>query len=137
MRTKAAALAAIAALAALAAAAPAAAPDRSVRIGLAGADLDACLSVGEVSGLNRRGDNFLAVRAAPSARAPMLARLRKGHRVQVCDKAAGGWLGIVYDRDPSGERDCGTGSPVPRPRAYDGACGAGWVSARYVTIVAG
>lgn len=111
--------------------------DRPVRIGLAGNDLDACLSLGEVAGLNRRGDNFLAVRAAPSTRAPMLARLRKGHRVQVCEEAAGGWLGIVYDRDPSGERDCGTGSPVPRPRPYDGACGAGWVSARYVTIVAG
>jgi hypothetical protein len=130
-------LAAVAALAALSAAAPAAAPDRPVRIGLAGADLDACLSVGEVTGLNRRGDNFLAVRAAPSTRAPMLARLRKGHRVEVCDEAPGGWLGIVYDRDPSGERDCGTGSPVPSPRIYDDACGAGWVSARFIKIVAG
>jgi len=138
MRIRAAPLATLAALAALAAAAAhAAAPDRPVRIGLAGPDLDACLSVGEVTGLNPRGDNFLAVRAAPSTGAPMLARLRKGHRVQVCEEAAGGWLGIVYDRDPGGERDCGTGSPVPRPRAYRGPCASGWVSARYVTIIAG
>ena len=111
--------------------------NRPVRIGLAGADLDACLSLGEVTGLNPRGDNFLAVRAAPSAGARMVARLRKGHRVQVCEEAAGSWLGIVYDSDPLGERGCGTGSPVPRPRAYRGPCASGWVSARYVTIVAG
>lgn len=110
--------------------------DHPVRIGLAGSDLDACLSLGEVSGLNPRGDNFLAVRAAPSTNARMLERLRKGHRVEVCEKT-GGWLGIVYDADPNGQRDCGTGSPVPRPRAYRGPCLSGWVASRYVTIVAG
>ena len=118
-------------------AALAAPAERPVRIGLAGDDLDACLSLGEVAGLNPRGDNFLAVRTAPSIGARMVARLRKGHRVQVCEEAAGGWLGIVYDSNPRGERDCGTGSPVPRPRAYRGPCASGWVSARFVTIVAG
>ena len=111
-------------------------PNRPVHVGLAGSDLDACLSLGEVSGLNPRGDNFLAVRAAPSAKARMVARLRTGHRVEVCEQQ-GGWLGIVYDTDPSGRRDCGTGSPVPNARAYRGPCLSGWVAARYVTIIAG
>ena len=129
----------IAALAAcLASAAVAAAPERTVRVGLAGDDLDACLSLGEIRGLNPRGDNFLAVRAAPDPRAAMLARLGPGRRVHVCEEAAGGaWLGIVYDPVPGGDRDCAVGSPVPEPRPYRGPCASGWVSARYVTIIAG
>jgi hypothetical protein len=120
----------------IAIAASAATPDRPVRIGLAGDDLDACLSLGEVRGLNPRGDNFLAVRAAPDPRATMKARLGPGRRVNVCEEA-GAWLGIVYDPAPGGDRDCGVGSPVSAPRPYRGPCASGWVSARYVTIIAG
>ena len=128
------------ALAALAGASLATAPpgERAVRVGLAGNDLDACLSDGEVTGLNPRGDNFLAVRAAPDAGARLLHRLRPRHRVHVCEEAAGGaWLGIVYSPPGRPARDCGVGSPVQNPRPYRGPCVSGWVSARYVTIVAG
>ncbi len=128
---------ALATLALLAAPAAAQAPERPVRVGLAGADLDACLSDGVVANLDPRGDNFLAVRAAPSTRARMLARLGPHHPVQVCEQAPGGWLGIVYGPDPADRADCGTGSPVARPQAYRGPCRSGWVSARYITIVAG
>ena len=128
---------ALAILTLLAAPAAAHAPDRPVRVGLAGDDLDACLSDGMVANLDPRGDNFLAVRAAPGPRARMLARLGPQHPVQVCEEAPGGWLGIVYGPSATDRTDCGTGSPVPRPRAYRGPCRSGWVAARYISIVAG
>jgi hypothetical protein len=125
------------ALAPLAAAALAANPTQPVMIGRAGDDLDACLSTGEVTGLNPDGDNFLAVRAAPRASAPMLARLGPRHPVWICDEAAGGWIGILYQPNPGGELDCGVGSPVPRVQPYRGPCRSGWVASRYIAVVAG
>jgi hypothetical protein len=118
-------------------AAPAATGERIPRIGLSGDDLDACLSVGEVTGLNPRGDNFLTVRAEPSARGRAKDRLGSGRWIWLCDEA-GGWLGVVYSADPS-ERpgDCGVGTPVDRVRPYDGPCRSGWVHSRYVEVVAG
>jgi hypothetical protein len=123
-------------LAAASAAALAATPDRPVRIGTAAPDLDACLSQGEVTGLDPRGDNYLIVRAGPGRDAGAADRLGPGRIVNVCE-ARGGWLGIVYGRSPGFGEDCGTGSPVPRPRLYDGPCRSGWVAARYIRIVAG
>ena len=131
-------LAALGALALIAAAAAAPPPERAVRVGLDGDDLDACLSDGEVTGLNPRGDNFLAVRAAPDASARLRHRLGPRHRVHVCEETPNGaWLGIVYSPPGAAPRDCGVGSPVDSARAYRGPCASGWVSARYVTIVAG
>jgi hypothetical protein len=121
----------------LATAALAADPARPVTIGHAGPDLDACLSTGEVTGLNPAGDNFLAVRAAPRTNAPMLARLGPRHPVWICDEAAGGWTGIVYQPDPRAELDCGVGSPVASVRPYRGPCRSGWVASRYIMNVAG
>jgi hypothetical protein len=118
------------------AAAPPAPSERPVRVGLAGDDLDACLSDGDVTGLDPRGDKFLALRAAPDARAPILARLRPGQRVHVCEEE-GGWFGIVYSPDPAIPPGCGVASPVPHPQPYSGPCASGWVAARYVTIFAG
>jgi hypothetical protein len=125
---------------ALAMTAPAAAqqPSRPVVVGKAGDDLDACLSDGEVTGLNPRGDNFLAVRSAPSTNAPILGRLGPRHPVHVCDGTADDqWVGIVYMPDPAGDADCRVGSPVPRPQPYRGPCRSGWVAARYILVVAG
>jgi hypothetical protein len=137
-RLKARRAAAVFALLAAIAAAPAATPDRPVRIGLAGDDLDACLSAGIVANLDPRGDNFLAVRAAPSTRARMLFRLEPRHPVHICEEAGGGqWLGVVVPVARRTRLDCRVGSPVPRPQAYPGPCRSGWVAARYVTIIAG
>ena len=123
------------ATASLAAAQP---PSRPVIVGQAGDDLDACLSDGEVAGLNPRGDNFLAVRSAPGTNAPILGRLGPRHPVHVCDGTPDDqWLGIVYIPDPAGDADCRVGSPVARPQPYRGPCRSGWVAARYIVVVAG
>lgn len=127
---------ALAALLTLATAASAATPDRPVRIGTAAADLDACLSQGEVTGLNPGGDNFLTVRAGPGRDARDIGRLGPGHIVNVCEEHEG-WLGIVFGASRSLDEDCGVGSAIPRPRDYDGPCQSGWVAARYIRIVAG
>jgi hypothetical protein len=130
---------AAAGLAALLASATAAQPGqgiRPVRVGLSGADMDACLSLAEVRGLDRNGDNFLSVRARPSRVAPALDRLGPRRQVWICDgDAVPGWAGIVYAAEPG--RECNVGSPVPAPRAYRGPCRQGWVAARYLTVIAG
>lgn len=97
-------------------------------------DLDACLSTGEVRGLNPNGDGFLSVRAAPTAKAAERDRVRNGQSLWLCDESAdGSWIGVVYATD---DTDCGVGTP--RTRAiYRGPCKSGWVARRYVLHVAG
>ena|SRR5688572_20569087 len=104
---------------------------------IVGADpeLDACPSTGRVSGLNPDGDNFLSVRAAPNPDARAVARVRSGQILWICDVTAGErWYGVVYSI--SGADRCGL-NRVRRSRAYSGPCRSGWVSARYVTVIAG
>jgi hypothetical protein len=122
----------------IAATAAAAQPSERVpRIGLAGDDLDACLSVGQVTGLNPRGDNFLSVRARPAAGAREKDRLGPGRWIWICDEA-GDWIGIVYSPDPADEPgDCNVGGPVESVRPYDGDCRWGWVHSHFVTVIAG
>ena len=109
---------------------------RPVRIGLAGSDMDACLSLAEVRGLDRNGDNVLSVRARPSRVAPALDRLGPGRQVWVCDSdAVPGWTGIVYAAGPG--QECNVGSPVATIRPYAGACRQGWVASRYLAVIAG
>jgi hypothetical protein len=111
--------------------------DRVPRIGLAGADLDACLSVGQVTGLNPRGDNYLTVRAEPRPGAPEKDRLGPGREIWLCDEA-GDWLGVVYGSDPGdGPGECGVGTPSASVRPYAGPCRWGWVHSRYITVIAG
>lgn len=109
---------------------------RPVRVGLAGDDLDACLSLAEVRGLDRNGDNFLAVRATPTRAGRVLDRLGPNRQVWVCDRdAVPGWTGIVYADRPG--VDCNVGSPVASIRPYRGPCRQGWVSSRYLVVIAG
>lgn len=99
-------------------------------------DLDACLTVSKVAGLNSKGDNFLSLRSRPAADARELMRLRAGQAVWVCDAAAGGWTGVLVA--PSGDDlDCGVGSPIARRQPYRGRCRSGWVASRYLQVVAG
>lgn len=95
------------------------------------AELDACMTYGEVSGLDPDGDNFLAVRDGPGTEYGKLDELHTGDSVFVCDEDEG-WYGIVY-----GPGDCGLGTPMAERGAYDGACASGWVSMRYITVTAG
>ena len=111
--------------------------ERVPRIGLAGDDLDACLSVGEVTGLNPRGDNYLTVRAEPRTGALEKDRLGPGREIWLCDEA-GEWHGVVYGDDPAeGPGDCGVGTPAASVQPYAGPCRWGWVHSRYVTVIAG
>ncbi len=109
---------------------------RPVRVGFDGPEFDACGSYGEITGLNPDGDNFLSVRAAPSSDAEELDRLTTGTGVSLCEEADG-WIGIVYEASGASGTSCGTGSPVSEVRAYDGPCRSGWVSQRFVELIAG
>lgn len=106
-------------------------------IGRAGHDLDACLTVGQVADLNPQGDNFLAVRALPSANGAEKDRLDPGRWLWLCDEV-GEWIGVVYSPDPNEEPgNCGVASPVETERPYVGRCRWGWVHSRYVEVIAG
>lgn len=109
-----------------------------VMIGHDGLDFDACAGFGVVSGLNPDGDNFLAVRAAPTTQASKMDELREGEEVWFCDGTADQqWIGIVYGSNREPGVDCEVSSPVPNVVPYIGPCRSGWVSARYVTLIAG
>jgi hypothetical protein len=99
-------------------------------------DMDACMSLGRVTGLDPAGDNFLAVRAGPGADNAEIDRLAQGHTVNVCE-GRDGWLGVVYA--PAGEDffDCEVGSPVDSHQPYAGPCRSGWVFEDYVEMIAG
>ena len=125
----------IAAAAALIGNAPPLRPERPVMVGGMD-DLDACLTVSKVSGLNPRGDNFLSLRSRPSSKARELMRLRPGQQVWVCDEAPGGWTGVLVAPE-DGSLDCGVGTPIARRRAYAGPCQSGWVASRFLEVIAG
>ena len=110
-------------------------PEQPVRIG-GYDDLDACLTVSRVSGLNPRGDNFLSLRSRPSAKARELRRLRAGQEVWVCEQRPDGWTGVLV-APPDGSLDCGVGSPIKGRQAYRGSCDSGWVASRFLEVVAG
>lgn len=131
--------AAFLACALLAAALPVAAkapPARPVMVG-GEPELDACPSIGEIVPLRKGGDGFVAVRAAPSAKARMLGKLTAGRALILCeDSADGQWVGVVY-ADPEGSQVCGLSSPIAQATPYKGPCRSGWVARRYITVIAG
>lgn len=108
----------------------------SVRVGQDGPDLDACAGYGVIKGLNPQGDNFLSVRSAPDGSARELDRLSQGAGVAMCDFKEG-WVGVVYAPSQNADADCGTGSPVAKEQDYEGPCRSGWVSERFVELMAG
>lgn len=97
------------------------------------AALDACGGLGEVRGLNPRGDGFLAVREGPGSTYPMSGRLYNGDHVYFCDKH-GAWVGIVYGESM---QDCGVSSPVPKRQPYKGPCRSGWAHRHWLVLIAG
>ncbi|MCP5396089.1 MAG: SH3 domain-containing protein [Sphingomonadaceae bacterium] len=110
-----------------------------VMVGSDDLDFDACGGVGVVAGLNPRGDNFLSVRSSPSTSGRELFRLKTGHPVNLCDVSEDGkWLGVVFQpaEDEQDFGNCGVGTPLPR-QPYSGPCQQGWVSGRYIELVAG
>ena len=99
-------------------------------------NLDACPSLGEVSGLKPKGDGFLAVRSGASTKYALLDKLHKGQKVFICSSSEdGNWYGVVYSH---GEvDDCGVTSPVNTAQPYKGKCKSGWVNAHWIKLLAG
>lgn len=93
-------------------------------------DLDAC-SLGQVANLNPNGDGFLAVRNAPSTKSKMQYKIYNGQSVWMCDQSKNGkWIGVIYTKKGI---DCG----LEKRGNYKGRCYQGWVSAKYITVIAG
>lgn len=110
---------------------------RPVQVG-GDADLDACGSVGQVVRLNPKGDNFLSVRAAPNEKAMQVAKLGPKATVTLCDQTPGGaWYAIVFPRSGQASVDCKVSSPIAKRQVYRGPCASGWVSAKFIEIIAG
>jgi hypothetical protein len=82
----------------------------------------ACVEEGRVSGLDLRGDSFLAVRTGPGAHYAQIDSLHNGDDIVLCARE-GAWLGIVYPA----RADCGLDRQRPDPGPYAGPCSAGWV----------
>lgn len=104
-------------------------------------ELDACTSVGAIISMRKRGDGLVAVRAAPSKRAPMRDQLKSGRKLMICEYSEDGkWLGVVYPEKAGRAElgDCGVSEPISGPpRPYNGPCRSGWVSQAYVLFIAG
>lgn len=98
-------------------------------------ELDACVSVGRIVGLDPKGDNFLAVREGAGSTRREVDRLGAGDLVAICD-GRGPWLGVVYPAQGT-RTDCGVSSPQPERTPYGGPCRSGWVHGRFVDVVAG
>ena len=128
-------LAAALGLSIAAAHAPTTSRDLPVQAGADGPELDACSRLAAVTGLDRKGDDFLAVRSGPGDRPYReIDRIHTGQRLSVRE-TRGPRFGVVYaDRDG---RDRGVATPWPHRTAYAGPCRSGWVPRRDVADRAG
>ncbi len=94
-------------------------------------DEDACAAWGEIRGIDKQGDGFVAIRNGAGSKYSMKDKIRKnGTNVIMCD-SHGKWIGIVYGED------CGTSSPIAKKQPYKGSCKSGWVYEKYVVLIAG
>ena len=96
-------------------------------------NLDACAGKGVITGLDPRGDGFLAVKAGPGPRYKRTDKLFKDEQVYLCS-AQGNWFGVVYSKT---KQECNVMTPWPNPLPYTGPCRSGWIHKRYVKITAG
>lgn len=116
-------------------AAPAQAPRVPVPI-YGGSDSYGPCSTAQVMGVDRPGD-LLNVRAGPSMRHPILARLPNGRNVYACTRR-GNWFGIVFAIPPGpfastpGPGDCNVLAPRRTNSSYRGPCRSGWVHEAYL-----
>jgi len=96
-------------------------------------ELDACSGIAVVAGLRH---SLLVVRAGPGTEQRKIDSLANGQEVFICDSAQQTpWVGVVYSKVQGIE--CGVTSPISSPRAYAGPCRLGWVSSRWVKVIAG
>lgn len=114
---------------------PEAAPgrDRPVMVG-GDPDFGACGALGVVRGLDPHGDGFLALRSGPSAKTRLIDQLREGDAVYFCESVPG-WIGVVV-YPPNPLIDCGVSEVLMPRQPYSGPCKTGWVSEKWIEIVA-
>jgi uncharacterized protein YraI len=97
-------------------------------------DIDACSSLGIVSGLV---SNKLAVRAGPGKAFIHIDSLSNGQNLYLCglskDKK---WHSVIYMPNQS-TPDCGVSSPTKSRDAYSGPCKYGWVHSAWLKVIAG
>lgn len=106
--------------------------DGTVPVRVGGSNqVNACGTTGTIVGLDPKGENFLAVRAAPHITARETDRLAGGREVFVCG-LQGAWMAVVY-----GKAKCGVNKPIAERGPYKGPCKSGWVSKRFVEVIAG
>lgn len=97
---------------------------------------DACMSQGEIVGLDSAGDGFLSVRSGPGGRAYVETdRLYNRDKVWICGYGHMPWYPVVYSR--SGRSDCLAHINNALQTVYRGPCRAGWIHSRYVSVIAG
>jgi len=92
-------------------------------------DLDTC-TLGEVAGLNPKGDGFLAVRSGPKSSFRKIDEIHNGDQVWLFDRR-GKWIGIVYDVQ---SLSC---SPINTDRAVPYRGKKGWVHENWIKEIAG
>ena len=95
--------------------------------------LDACAGKGVITGLDPRGDGFLAVKAGPGPRYKRVDKLFNGEQVYLCSDH-GKWFGVVYSKT---KQKCNVTTPWAKPLPYTGPCRSGWIHKSYVKITAG
>jgi hypothetical protein len=94
---------------------------------------EASCASGVVTGLDPRGDGFLAVKSGPHLKFSKIDQLFNGQDVYLCE-SRGDWIGIVY---PVDER-CGVGSKSwSVTDSYSGPCSSGWVYKAWIKATAG
>lgn len=113
-----------------------AAQELAVTIGNDGPEWDACGILGKVYNLDPNGDNYLSVRAGPSAAFEAVDRLISNQFVYFCERK-GRWIGIVYAPHNYPNMVCDVSSAIPHPQNYSGTCRSGWVFDEYVLPIAG
>ncbi len=94
-----------------------------------------CQSSGKVVHLDPKGDNYLSVQSGPGGK-PYVEkdRLHSGKEVTVCAETSG-WYGVIYGSTDM--TDCKFERKRNGRYEYTGPCKYGWVSKRYVEIIAG
>jgi hypothetical protein len=103
-------------------------------------NVDACPSLGAVSGLKPKGDGFLSVRSGPGTSYRRIDELSEGQEFWLCDDGGrnGEWIGIVCQPAGQHDVDCGvTYLSYPKSSPYPGPCKSGWIHSRWTKVIAG
>jgi hypothetical protein len=104
-------------------------PQADTRTGVLGHDY--CDKIAVPINLDPNGDNFLAVKGAPSLGAKRIHKLGPAAVVRVCGKDKSGlWLKIQYQQNETTRTPCSFEPPI----SAEHSCNSGWSYARYLSL---